>query len=735
MLDGIEGPFDIFTEYSAISDKKNMSGGTDGNPKIMTFDFSSYTDVSQLNNVGFSVRGVNTSNSTSTSTYVLTNDTSKNYRNNPLKVSLGNSIDSAINNLVSAINSNQSSTINSSSNNYLKAERDGMKIKITTANKTSSANSANISGANGAGGTVTTQETKYDGKKSGVGDKKASGGVDDPRGDPDLPPAAKATLTVDLSAAESDSGFRFGSSGTKSFRIIEPGETIQREGNFITLTKGQSSSGYTGYYFYYDFDGSTITFTASEVGARYNNYGITDGYEYTEPKEVTYTPYTDFAGAMETVQEGSDSNERASWELDLSGMTVDDFSRIYSGQSLVLSGYSNTYRYKFYDSSLAPKVESITEDSGSRNLSPSIIEIDINDIRQSVNGGKTLAEALREELYYSRNDIEVDGDKVKFLSPRLGAVGNNYSVTFINETLRHYDINFSSLSVAMPDGLYGKGFRAYCATDDKEWFNFIFTDGTDSYNSNAANIKSINIDVSAVTNVSELVETIYNQANPILTGNDPKFNHHFRIAADPDSGIVTLYDHRRYSVNSSSYDYQEMGAKIADGFALKDPEDDDDTPTENSKLKNLFVKDLVIQHTDKANMNIHIKIPQMTLDHIFSPLPAPGETIFDFPVTSKSSRDKLLGSPVPPGIIDNGLKYLLDAVTMVGAQNRRLEFTAENITTEMENLTASESVIRDADMAKEMSEYTKHNLLTQSAQAILAQANQANSQVLNLLNG
>ena len=125
----------------------------------------------------------------------------------------------------------------------------------------------------------------------------------------------------------------------------------------------------------------------------------------------------------------------------------------------------------------------------------------------------------------------------------------------------------------------------------------------------------------------------------------------------------------------------------------------------------------------------------MTLDHIFSPLPAPGETIFDFPVTSKANRDKLLGSPTPPGILDNGLKYLLDAVTMVGAQNRRLEFTAENITTEMENLTASESVIRDADMAKEMTDYTKHNLLMQSAQAILAQANQAHSQVLNLLNG
>ena len=138
-------------------------------------------------------------------------------------------------------------------------------------------------------------------------------------------------------------------------------------------------------------------------------------------------------------------------------------------------------------------------------------------------------------------------------------------------------------------------------------------------------------------------------------------------------------------------------------------------------------------NSDRADMNIKIKIPQMTLDHIFDPLPDYGSTIFDYPVTSKDSRDALLGKPNPPGILDIGLKYLLDAATMVGAQNKRLEFTATNITTEMENLTASESTISDADMAKEMTSYTKYNILAQSSQAMLAQANQSQSMVLSLL--
>ena len=110
-----------------------------------------------------------------------------------------------------------------------------------------------------------------------------------------------------------------------------------------------------------------------------------------------------------------------------------------------------------------------------------------------------------------------------------------------------------------------------------------------------------------------------------------------------------------------------------------------------------------------------------------------GKTIFDYPITSKDSRDALLGDANKKGILDIGLQYLLDAATLVGAQNRRLEFTAENITTETENLTTSESVIRDTDMAKEMTEYTKQNLLSQAAQSMLAQANQLHSSILSLL--
>ncbi|MGJ3544981.1 flagellin Hag, partial [Bacillus subtilis] len=69
----------------------------------------------------------------------------------------------------------------------------------------------------------------------------------------------------------------------------------------------------------------------------------------------------------------------------------------------------------------------------------------------------------------------------------------------------------------------------------------------------------------------------------------------------------------------------------------------------------------------------------------------------------------------------------------LGAVQNRLEHTINNLSASGENLTAAESRIRDVDMAKEMSEFTKNNILSQASQAMLAQANQQPQNVLQLL--
>lgn len=89
---------------------------------------------------------------------------------------------------------------------------------------------------------------------------------------------------------------------------------------------------------------------------------------------------------------------------------------------------------------------------------------------------------------------------------------------------------------------------------------------------------------------------------------------------------------------------------------------------------------------------------------------------------------------------EGSIKSINDAIQTVssersklGAYQNRLEHTIANLGTSSENLTSAESRIRDVDMAKEMSTFSKNNILAQAAQSMLAQANQRPQQVLSLL--
>lgn len=85
------------------------------------------------------------------------------------------------------------------------------------------------------------------------------------------------------------------------------------------------------------------------------------------------------------------------------------------------------------------------------------------------------------------------------------------------------------------------------------------------------------------------------------------------------------------------------------------------------------------------------------------------------------------------GVLDNAITYALQQQTSIGAMEARLGFTADTLDTMNENLQASNSAIRDADMAKEISTYMKWNVLMQASQYMLAQSNQNAYSALNLL--
>lgn len=91
------------------------------------------------------------------------------------------------------------------------------------------------------------------------------------------------------------------------------------------------------------------------------------------------------------------------------------------------------------------------------------------------------------------------------------------------------------------------------------------------------------------------------------------------------------------------------------------------------------------------------------------------------------------GASAAMALITSAIKTVSAARSELGAKQNRLEYTIDNLENYSENLTSAESQIRDTDMATEMTNYTKNNILQQAAQSMLAQANQSTQGVLSLL--
>lgn len=85
--------------------------------------------------------------------------------------------------------------------------------------------------------------------------------------------------------------------------------------------------------------------------------------------------------------------------------------------------------------------------------------------------------------------------------------------------------------------------------------------------------------------------------------------------------------------------------------------------------------------------------------------------------------------------IDSAMETVNQVLGDIGAAQNRIAYALENVKTSVQNFAAAESVIRDVDMAEEMTTFSKNNILAQAGTAMLAQANQSTQTVLQLLRG
>ena len=778
-LDELPGPFDIFSRWKQTNDwttsapiKLSTRNSTDGTPDTIKGTFN-YTDVNEMDDKGIILRTYDADGTARYSAFVFSRDADDKYEayqnyGIPHKVDISSctTVEAAVQAMATAINGT----------NLTNASASGKTLTLVSKNQSTVGNDSFLS-------TYTMYERlpRASAEATGlISSANFSGGVSRRGipGDPDsgYEAGTPATYTIrNVNAAATGSGFVIHGSRDIYIRLVE-GSGLQADGdrparnmdadsdletdNVFLLGKDSNissfylsdSKGY-GSGITLSMSNGTITLTASGLSptsyAYGNTYTVTDGFDedserYTGVKGAAFTDtptnkhYT--GDPAKVVLDASAYNISSTTNPDDIGEQLETFITGLAGTTdkMLYYGRNSTY-FEFVDSGSRNGMAGLTK----ANAYASVKTIDLNSMRSAVlNEGKTISEAFVNLMqtatqpykYYLTSYLETDSGAVTGIS----FSDNMYTDSNIGKlmtkseaSLGYYELDFSGVDCSDPANLHETGFRFYCATDKLQWYNIMLYNGIEEIpeerpksGTETEDITTIRVDitgdVSHVTNPSELVDVIYNQADADLKG----LNHYYRLARMPDSTHLVLYDPRRTDVltNTSDYPYHnEQGAKIADGAY------------DNVILsrRNVMEKRFVIQDTDKSSMHTIIHLPQTTIDHVLGYKVGSGSPK-DYTVTDAEMRQHMLGT-YTKGVCDRAIDYLVDAQTTLGAYSMRLQATGSNLVTELANEQASESTIRDADMAKEMTEFVRANLLTQSSQAMLAQANQAAGSVLSLL--
>ena len=764
-LDGITDDFALFDDWKINADKVDMTGtggilldsvnpmtgATDGDHRKVSFDLGAhYSSVNQLLGKGISVNNKH---------FVLTDaanaSTVYQYNNSSRAVNIDISGCSTVAEVAELIAAKAAAL---PSNHNVSVEAGTAKI-ISEAQASSYNSSTSIEGwkvnAKPATSIVSVPA-------SGMGGGNLSGGTNTQGiGNADSPivPGKPASLTKSMSGVSAGTG------------ITIHGGYYSSELKFVAGSAAPSTTSINGYTVYtvgvnytgalnihsrlnINMSGGSITFTAKDAGVNGNTYSISDGFSISGAPE--YKAVDKVEGTQDVVAAGT-SGEGASFKMDLSAYDTKDsdvlenFIKAWKGKALVHSNYDGSSSYygywanEFIDTADPSSLDSKNKIDTVIKDNVHDVSLDLNTVRTQVSAGtKTIAEAFADLVCNESNNLHVSELKEDAVDPaKITGLsfkahydpGTGESLKVQSGQLRSYTMSFADWQAqsgvsggGIADALVGKGFRAYCATDRAQWFNFRFVDQDymkdflDKPESGGAglDIKNIDIDVTNITSIPSLLQAIYDEAEPKLK----EINHFMHVAIDKEAGTLTLYDERASSVtNIGDYpDLQEKGAKICDGIM-------DNVIRE---YRDVYAKQLIIHHTDKANMNICIRLPQTSLDQIFG-FNKMKHSIREYNVMTKEMREQLLGVPPDKGILDEGIEYLLDANTMIGSQINHMWTAGANLTVARESTTAAESVIRDADMAKTMADYSRENILSQAAQAMLAQANQVPSTVLELL--
>lgn len=354
----------------------------------------------------------------------------------------------------------------------------------------------------------------------------------------------------------------------------------------------------------------------------------------------------------------------------------------------------------------------------------------------AVSSTVDILKTLKEKVINAANDTNTDADRAtiqKELDQSIDQINDNANVTYNGKYL--VDGSHNSKVKATTTSLTNESLAtnttsttAFCAMKDRNG-NSLNINSMDTVTlSFVKEGKTYTTSVSATQNLGDLITAANNKsANAFSTTITSGSFIGKDIAGDTvatadekealtiqagGSGVGNQISGITISVTNTKGQVQKSANAVLDNF------------TEMVRAQDVSEDNAIsLQVGTKANQSIRVGLTDMRAEAL-GLQSSSGQTI---QIGTQQQANAAIN------VLDTAVQKALDQQTTIGAVQSRLSYTSSNLTTASENVQSSESTIRDADMAKEMTEYTKNNVLLQAAQSMLAQANQSSSSVLSLL--
>ena len=354
----------------------------------------------------------------------------------------------------------------------------------------------------------------------------------------------------------------------------------------------------------------------------------------------------------------------------------------------------------------------------------------------AVSSTVDILKTLKEKVINAANDTNTDSDRAtiqKELDQSIDQINDNANITYNGKLL--VDGSHNSEVKATTTALTNQslntattGTTAFCAMLDRNG-NSLNINSMDKVTiSFVKQGKTYTTSVAATSNLNTLLAKANSQLASAFTTTVGASSY---IGKDIAGDTVATADGTKaltISAGGSSVTNQISGITISvtntKGAVQKSANAVLDNFSESIRAQNKSTDNaMVLQVGTKANQSIKVGLTDMRAEALG--------------LQSSSGANIQIGTQQQANaaisVLDNAVQKALDQQTTIGSIESRLEYTSANLTTASENVQSSESTIRDANMAKEMTEYTKNNVLMQAAQSMLAQANQSSSSVLSLL--